>query len=316
MKIFTTSSKIKKELKLISSVMLLLLGFTAFNAQAQTINVEDGLCIGSIVLTLGGVHNGKNYYVNTVSGFVLYWDSVDNRWELDFGAIPGVNSYVMSASTVPTSPNPPDLSFGNWFVVGGVCGSLLQLNGSGTQSSLPVELISFTAATSQEETTKLRWSTASEDNNEGFYIEHSVDAHNWEYVDFINGIGTTVDKQQYDYTHRTPQAGINYYRLKQTDYDGAFEYSDIVTVEIAHAAKGISIVPNPVSSNRNVTVNLDKGVTGTLRVFNMMGQLIYQASTSEGESSYPFSISDVASGIYMVTVKNGLNQFSERLVVN
>ena len=90
---------------------------------------------------------------------------------------------------------------------------------------LPVELLSFEGF-SQKNSIFLDWSTATEINNDGFYIERSSDIENWEDIDFINGNGTSLEKQFYQYEDQSPLFGANYYRLKQMDFDGKYEYSN------------------------------------------------------------------------------------------
>lgn len=182
--------------------------------------------------------------------------------------------------------------------------------------ALPVELTSFTGEKTANEAILLSWSTASEENNEGFEVEHSRDGQTWDYLDFVPGFGTTADIQHYDFSHREPAQGTNYYRLKQMDYDGAFEYSDIVSVEVGKSNGGISIAPNPASLNTAFTVQLGKASNGNLRIYNLMGQVIYQMDTSTEIDSYALTLSDAVPGMYMVVFESGPTQFTERLIVN
>jgi len=96
---------------------------------------------------------------------------------------------------------------------------------------LPVELISFRGKSTLEGTL-LTWQTATEKNNEGFEIEHSIDGRTWDNIGFTYGNGTSNELNSYEFIHELPVSGINYYRLKQIDFDGQFEYSHIVNVEL------------------------------------------------------------------------------------
>ena len=95
---------------------------------------------------------------------------------------------------------------------------------------IPVELTSFTATTNGKEVI-LNWSTATELNNQGFEIQRSTEGEEFFTVGFVNGHGTTTEQQNYSYADRNLDDGKYYYRLKQVDYDGSYEYSDVVEVD-------------------------------------------------------------------------------------
>ncbi|MEZ4988201.1 MAG: hypothetical protein R2795_24760 [Saprospiraceae bacterium] len=133
--------------------------------------------------------------------------------------------------------------------------------GSAT-GALPVEFQYF-RATSQEGEVKLEWATATESGNKGFEIQHSTDARNWQTLDFEEGFGNSATEQLYAWWHDTPQLGANYYRLKQIDYDGAFDFSDVVAVRIS-SVKPLEVYPNPVQETLFIVVpetSIDQSVT-------------------------------------------------------
>lgn len=94
---------------------------------------------------------------------------------------------------------------------------------------LPVELAYF-AGMWKDQNINLFWRTASEQNNKGFEVQKSKDGNTFEKIGFTKGNGTTVDVTNYNFIDRSPSNGINYYRLKQIDFDGKFEYSKIIAV--------------------------------------------------------------------------------------
>ena len=94
---------------------------------------------------------------------------------------------------------------------------------------LPIELVDFQVI-ARTEFVHVNWSTASETNNDFFTVECSVNGTNWVDVGFVDGAGTTSLRQDYEFIHRFPHSGLSYYRLKQNDYDGAYRYSDIRSV--------------------------------------------------------------------------------------
>lgn len=100
---------------------------------------------------------------------------------------------------------------------------------SGSGSALPIELIYFNATPNQK-IVDLTWATASELNNDFFTVERSQDGNTWEVVATVNGQGTTTQLTDYSDVDSRPFSGLSYYRLKQTDYDGKFSYSQIKSV--------------------------------------------------------------------------------------
>ena len=102
--------------------------------------------------------------------------------------------------------------------------------GYATAPVVPVELTSFTASSNGNEVI-LSWTTATELNNRGFEIQRSVDGTGFFTVGFVEGKGTTTNPQRYSYSDKVPGNGQIFYRLKQVDFDGSYEYSDVVEVE-------------------------------------------------------------------------------------
>jgi hypothetical protein len=135
--------------------------------------------------------------------------------------------------------------------------------------TLPVELITFNAGR-RDETVILSWSTATEKNNSHFEIERSTDLKSWETIGLVDGAGNSDMLKSYSYSDsEAPNASL-YYRLKQIDFDGTFEYSKIVSVPEETSASSISIYPNPAGNILNITglTNADHGIC----IFNSMNR--------------------------------------------
>ena len=163
---------------------------------------------------------------------------------------------------------------------------------------LPVELRTFTAEVQENQTNLLKWQTTSEENNKGFYIEHSLDGENWETLDFIQGNGTTLETQNYTYTDENPIKGINYYRLKQIDFDGQFEYSEMVNVnnEIASEKYDLKIFPNPVKEELNIVSG-----QGQATMYNVLGQAVMQFIVNSEQ--FAINTSDLIAGQYILHIQ-------------
>ena len=161
-----------------------------------------------------------------------------------------------------------------------------------TVSSLPVKLISFSGKNSENQNL-LTWKTTSETNNSGFDIEKSKDAKSFKKIGFVDGSGDSKENKTYSFTDQTPFI-TTYYRLKQIDYDGKFEYSRIISVKNDYA--GISIYPNPAANNFFVK-DLENEEKAVIR--NITGQVILQQNVIPGQS---VNSSNLTSGIYTITI--------------
>ncbi|MFK7946914.1 MAG: LamG-like jellyroll fold domain-containing protein [Saprospiraceae bacterium] len=161
---------------------------------------------------------------------------------------------------------------------------------------LPVELTTFNVRQVEQEVL-LTWQTASEENNRGFEVERSIDGINFEKIGFIAGNGTTVEVSNYNFFDENPINGINYYRLKQLDFDEQFEYSEIRSVSIGIGNdKMVQIYPNPVQNE----LTIQDGI-GNITIFNALGQPIRQITNEE--SLRTINTTDLPKGIYILQLQ-------------
>lgn len=111
---------------------------------------------------------------------------------------------------------------------------------------LPVDVSSFHATPLPENAVKLDWITESERNNDFFTIEHSADGGDWDKIGEVKGAGNSNTQLLYEWTDYSPTNGMSYYRLQQTDYDGASTYQDPVAVFREEITNGkLDVSPNP-----------------------------------------------------------------------
>src|SRR3970040_843358 len=96
---------------------------------------------------------------------------------------------------------------------------------------IPVELISFIATANGKEVT-LIWTTATELNNQGFEVQRKFGSNDFVTIGSVKGYGTTTSPNNYTYIDKLTDAGKYFYRLKQIDYGGTFEYSNEIEVEV------------------------------------------------------------------------------------
>jgi hypothetical protein len=192
--------------------------------------------------------------------------------------------------------------------VGAADGQLYHYTGDGCPP-LPVELAYFNAYLKEDNQVLLDWMTAMEENNEGFEIQHSTDGENWETLDFVRGQGTTTQTTTYNFVDANPVAGVNYYRLKQIDFDGQFEYSSIRVIEI-EVENNIKVYPNPVQDFLNIELSSNENVM--ISIFNLNGQLLREMTTNESITKVNFS--DLEAGIYIVRITSSMTQSVQKIV--
>ena len=173
---------------------------------------------------------------------------------------------------------------------------------------VPVELISFTASANNS-IINLNWSTASELNNSGFEVQRKAGTSDWNTVGFIAGFGTTTTKNNYSYTDQNPFVGNNIYRLKQIDFDGTFEFSDEVNVELVLSEYILAQnYPNPFNPTTTVNFNIPKEDFVNVTIFNSLGEKVatlLDGVMSSGSHSLTFNANGFASGLYILKMTSG-----------
>ena len=183
---------------------------------------------------------------------------------------------------------------------------------------LPVEMVNFKATVAQGKVA-LHWQTASELHNLGYQVQRSPDARNWKDLGFVAGAGTTQEEQRYEFTDATPLPGMNYYRLRQTDFDGKSEYSPILAANFGFASKALTFFPNPAPEGLTSLYfpEAPEG-EGLLEVFDWLGNKVYrQTILLEGGNDVlvPLDLHSFPSGMYVATLEMGGNVFTEKLML-
>lgn len=140
---------------------------------------------------------------------------------------------------------------------------------------LPVELLYFNANSEQEQIS-LRWSTASELNNDYFTLEKSKNGIDFELITTVEGNGTTTIESNYNHMDQNPYLGLSFYRLSQTDYDGTTEVFPIISVVHTSDKNNFTVSPNPI---RNQNVKFKASGRGRnekiqLNIIDLQGKLI------------------------------------------
>ncbi|HMN16903.1 MAG TPA: YCF48-related protein [Ignavibacteriaceae bacterium] len=190
-------------------------------------------------------------------------------------------------------------------------------------SLIPVELINFSAE-QIENKILLKWITATETNNSGFQIERQEAKksriEDWKNIGFVNGNGTTTEPRLYSFVDENLSAGKYQYRLKQTDFDGSFEYSNTIEVEISIPTR-FSLnqnFPNPFNPSTIIKYSLKDDGRVSLKIFNSLGEevrTLVNEIKPAGNYEVEFNASELPSGIYIYSIQAGEFISSKKMIL-
>ena len=191
---------------------------------------------------------------------------------------------------------------------------------------IPVELTSFTAISNGMDV-QLNWTTATETNNQGFEVQRSPSLipsqregisqttlwEDWGPIGFVEGNGTTTETNTYSYTDNNLKSGKYNYRLKQIDFDGSYEYSNVVEVNVitpvVYALE--QNYPNPFNPSTTINFRLAVDSKVNLKVFDVLGQevaTLLNGNLVAGSHTVNFNASSLNSGVYMYRIEaNGVD---------
>ncbi len=230
---------------------------------------------------------------------------------------------------------PPGEAFLDWSVEGTVNAVTNTVTVSGgdafgdlyamdnTLNRLPIVLLSFEAEAS-ESSVLLEWVTVSEQNNDFFTVERSLDGDNFEALVTQPGAGTSNSQLEYQAIDANPIPGTSFYRLKQTDFNGQFAYSEIKSVVFKPLVsdKQLVIYPNPVQQGRMLTIRHGGAFSSlehlTVELIDLSGKSVFSNSIKP-QSIGPIVINisnTIKKGLYVLRVTNSSVSLQERLVVN
>jgi photosystem II stability/assembly factor-like uncharacterized protein len=172
---------------------------------------------------------------------------------------------------------------------------------------VPVELSAFTGQVIQKDVL-LNWTTATELNNRGFEIEQSFDNQNFNRVGFVPGFGTTSESKSYSFRISDAPAGIQYYRLKQIDFDGTSTIYNSVEIDgpVVREFALYQNHPNPFNPSTTISFSLPVESNVNIKLFNMLGQQVASVLNSElsaGNHKVDFNASALSTGAYIYTLE-------------
>ncbi len=187
---------------------------------------------------------------------------------------------------------------------------------------LPITLSDFKADKYENDKVMIRWMTSAELNNAYFSLERSSNGVDFEMINEQEGAGTSTTAHHYEYLDANPIMGINYYRLKQVDFDGQFTYGPIKQVTLGQRSTEINgtndftIFPNPNNGQFNIG---GIKVTGSVEkvkviVMDIKGSIVSQREFNDGEP-IKMDISDRPPGTYMVQVTDTESRINTKQII-
>ncbi len=182
---------------------------------------------------------------------------------------------------------------------------------------LPIELIDFHADCNGN-SAEIYWSTATETNNDYFVLEKSANAINFTEVAQIAGAGNSIEMQNYSYTDNNLISGNTYYRLRQTDFDGTENISEIIVVNCKTEENSdelkLSVYPNPFGSEFSLILENFAGETN-VEIFDMLGKLVYTKQFNIGNDYFDTKINiDLPATTYNLRVTSGVEVANVKVV--
>ncbi|MDX2245902.1 MAG: T9SS type A sorting domain-containing protein [Bacteroidia bacterium] len=202
-------------------------------------------------------------------------------------------------------------------VVGDPMINAMEILTGGSPGGLPVEMLSFEAQAEGSDI-QLKWTTSFELNNNGFEVQMlSPASQDFQTLGFVQGAGTTSEKQNYAYLVRGRKPGTYVFRLRQVDYDGHYTFSSRVSATVVAEKLGIYMYPNPSTGEVNLVIGNNDRQQVSVELYDGMGRLVkplHKGIMEKGSQTLRFDLSDLPSGIYMLRATNGVTTTVERIL--
>ena len=176
----------------------------------------------------------------------------------------------------------------------------------GSATPVPVELTSFTAE-QMNNSVVIKWSTATETNNKGFEVQKKVNGE-YKVIGFVGGHGTTTKPYSYKFNDNEIEPGELTYRIRQVDFDGAFEYSDDITVSINNPAEFelSQNYPNPFNPTTRIRFSIPFDNHVKLTLYNLLGEKVRDIIDKDykaGIHEISLDASRLSSGVYLYKIE-------------
>jgi hypothetical protein len=194
------------------------------------------------------------------------------------------------------------------------------LHGSQSGSPLPVKMLFVEAKAIENTFIRVEWATSTEIDNWKFEVERSENGTEFKKIGEVIGHATSTERNDYLYNDLTVKQGVRYYyRLKQIDFDGKYEYTPIVSAKlnVDDDFRVGEFVPNPTSGRSTLTFKTKSNKDVTVKVVNYLGALVMEQNKTirNADNSMYFDFDKLAAGTYMITINTAEKNYSRRVVL-
>ncbi len=249
-----------------NKILTLIFALTVFasTAFAQCPNTATAPSSATIIFLVFGPKNDSAAEM-AAAAFLAAQGSPVTFFDAAGNSITGTMTVSGNASklridiTAGTRPNPLSFELGDCTIVAGAI--------------LPVSLSSFTAK-KMEKSILLGWETETEINNDYFAVERSTDGRDFEQLTEVSGNGNSTGQITYDFEDRNPESAINYYRLRQVDYDGTEAFSEIITVNFTDIRLDLNLYPTLAREEVNLDLTNFANEDVVIKVLDGAGRIV------------------------------------------
>ncbi len=253
-----------------------------------------------VVANLQGLYDATDFTVNTDWSTRGESNEVFNQTGNTLGA-DGIDYFVYKGTGTSTTISGLDQNTNYNFLlmaVGEQCAWLVDDN-INTMTLLPIELSSFQGQARQNDIL-LSWTTKSEQNNSHMIVERSTDGQHFQAIGQVEGAGTSLTSKEYSFIDTHPSSGKNYYRLKQVDFDGAVDYSEIIVIDFKNAAFSWEVTPNIIEDQLSIRSTLPFERGEFFRIVSINGNILKTVQVQEEAFGQEVDISDLPAGFYFI----------------
>lgn len=284
---------------------------------AQRINTSGAsqwTANGIVVCNATGIQEEPQLTKRTSGGAIILWTDSRNSSQQDIyaQAIDAAGAAIWGANGVPVA-NESHAQFSAQLLTDGTDGAVIAWQDLRSTTDydiyasrlfanglLPIRLLDFTVSNDIKSLT-LHWKTDNEINNSGYEIQRSSNTTTWTKLDFVAAYISSAGLHEYHWEDRSPLDGKSYYRLKQIDKDGKFDYTKVLRVNRNSLSATVLIYPNPV--REMLHVNFGRNInTVNVQLYNSQGQLVL-TQVIMLQSSLQVNVKHLAAGIYSLKIK-------------
>ncbi len=232
---------------------------------------------------------------------VAHWNSVTGKWE---------NMGGVASATWPSGEITSNVVFPNY--------SPITFGSKTAKNPLPVEMMNFNGKYNYSTGyVDLKWATSTEINNSHFIVQRSTEARNFTDISIVSGSGNSNSINHYSETDKNPLLGVNYYRLKQIDYNGDSKLSQIVVIDI-EKENNISVTDFIFSTNYlSFTINTTDELPIVIKIADMTGKIIYTNNTHllDDLNKIIIPTTGYTSGLYCLMINYSHKQINYKFVI-